>query len=295
MQKTLTSPAMLDGIALHSGRCVRVALHAAPEDHGIVFHRTDIQLGDRAIPARWDRVCDTTLCTRIGNRAGVTVGTVEHLMAALWACGVTNARVEVDGPELPILDGSALPWVAAIRAAGVAPQLAPVATIRIRKRVSVTLGSARAWLEPSARPEIRFRIDFADAAIGSQSARLALTPDRVADHLADARTFCRLRDVAAMRARGLALGGSPDNAVVVDGADVLGTGLRHPDEPVRHKMLDAVGDLALAGAPILGRYTGLRAGHAVTNALLRRLFADPTAWVIDAAAAVPDTSVAAVA
>jgi UDP-3-O-[3-hydroxymyristoyl] N-acetylglucosamine deacetylase len=278
VQTTLTYPAVFTGTGLHSGAAVRMVVHPAPADHGIIFRRSDLP-GDALVPARWDRVVPSRLCTVVGNAAGVTVSTIEHLMAALAGTGIHNALVEIDAGEVPILDGSARPFVAAFLAAGLAEQAAQVRAIRVLKPVEVREGAALARLEPAEMLEIDFRIDFAEGAIGAQARRLNMANGAFVRELSDSRTFCRQADVDDMRARGLALGGTLDNAVVFDGDQVLSPGgLRHADEPVRHKMLDAVGDLALAGGPILGRYVGERAGHALTNRLLRKLFADRDAW-----------------
>ena len=228
------------------------------------------------IPAVWSHVVPSQLCTRIENAQGVTVSTIEHIMAALAGCGIQNALIDVDGPEVPILDGSARPFVEGILARGIREQREDVYAIEVLKRVEVRDGAAIARLEPADALEIDFAIDFEDAAIGRQRKHLNMANGAFVRELSDSRTFCREQDVEAMRARGLALGGTFENAVVVNGADILSPGgLRHKDEAVRHKMLDALGDLSLAGAPILGRYTGLRAGHAITNKLLHALFADP--------------------
>lgn len=256
-----------------------MTIHPASADYGIWFRRADILLGDAMIPARWNAVEQTALCTRVLNDSGVSVSTIEHVMAALAGCGVHNALIEVDGPEVPILDGSAAEFVRGILRVGVIAQGVAAQAIEILKPVVVTRGEARAELTPDTELRIDFHIDFDDAAIGRQSKALDMANGSFVRELCDSRTFCRRADVDAMRANGLALGGTLDNAVVVDGDTVLTPGgLRHEDEAVRHKMLDALGDLALAGAPIRGRYTGIRAGHALTNALLRALFADPTAW-----------------
>mgnify|MGYP003471915484 FL=1 len=256
-----------------------MVVKAAKPGHGLWFHRTDVT--DRApmIPAIWDAVTPSRLCTVVENAAGVSVSTIEHLMAALAGCGIHNALIEIDGPEVPILDGSAAPFVAGFLRAGLVELTVPVRAIRVLKPVEVREGAAMARLEPADMLEIDFSISFAEKAIGEQSRRLNLANGAFVRELSDSRTFCRQADVDKMRAAGLALGGTLENAVVFDGDAVLSPGgLRHADEPVRHKMLDAVGDLALAGGPILGRYTGERAGHALTNRLLRALFADPSAW-----------------
>jgi len=257
-----------------------MTVRPAPAASGIWFRRTDVAGRDGLVPARWDMVDPSPLCTRLVNHAGVSVSTVEHLMAALAGCGIHNATVDIDGPEAPILDGSSAPFVAGLLDAGLRRYRTPLWAVRVLRTVSIRLGDAIARLEPSETLEIRFEIDFEDAAIGHQARDLRMANGAFVRELCDARTFCRMADVEAMRANGLALGGRPgENAVVFSGADVICPGgLRHSDEPVRHKMLDALGDLALASAPVLGRYTGIRAGHAITNALLRALFADPGAF-----------------
>jgi len=200
-------------------------------------------------------------------------------MAALAGSAIHNALIEIDGPEVPILDGSAMPFVKGLLARGLREQAAPVRAVRVLKTVEVREGEAMARLEPAEMLEIDFRISFDDAAIGTQTRSLNMANGAFVRELSDSRTFCRQSDVDAMRDRGLALGGTLHNAVVFEGDRILTPGgLRHHDEPVRHKMLDALGDLALAGGPILGRYTGDRAGHALTNRLLRALFADPGAF-----------------
>lgn len=281
MQNTLATPATFTGLGLHTGQPVRMTVRPAPADHGIWFRRTDLP-GRPLVPARWDAVTPSRLCTVV-EAGEASVSTIEHVMAALAGSAVHNALIDIDGPEVPILDGSAMPFVAGFLSAGIEEQDAPVRAIRVLKPVEVREGEAVARLEPADMLEIDFRIDFAETAIGMQSRRLNMANGAFVRELSDSRTFCRQSDVDAMRANGLALGGTLENAVVFDGDRVLSPGgLRHVDEPVRHKMLDAVGDLALAGGPILGRYTGERAGHALTNRLLRALFADPTAWrVVD--------------
>jgi len=281
-QTTLMRATILTGRGLHSGLPARVILRPAPAGHGVVFRRVDAGAGpgNRDIPARWDLVYDTRLCTRMRNAAGVEVSTVEHLMAALAGCGVDNLLVEIDGPEVPIMDGSAAPFVAAIQAAGLRRLGARLEVLRVARVVEVRDGAAHARLEPSASPEIAFAIAFEDDAIGTQSSSMSLANGAFVHKLGSCRTFCLQADVDDMRARGLALGGSLANAIVVSGGRVLNPeGLRHPEEYVRHKMLDAVGDLALAGAPLIGRYVGERAGHRMTNLLLRAAFAQPGALV----------------
>ncbi len=234
------------------------------------------------IPAQWSAVEPSERCTRLRNADGVSVSTVEHVMAALAGCGIHNAVVEVDGPEMPILDGSAAPFVAALVARGVRELDAPVRVLRVCETVELREGEAFARLEPADGLEIAFSIDFPDSAIGRQAKALDMANGAFVRELSDSRTFGRLADVERLRAAGLGLGGSLENAIIVDGGRILNPGgLRHADEPVRHKMLDALGDLALAGAPLLGRYVAHRAGHALTNRLLRRLFATPGATRVE--------------
>lgn len=279
MQTTLTKAAHFTGVGLHSGRPVRMSIHPAAAHFGIWFRRMDLDsAADPLIPARYDHVADAQLCTRLENSVGVSVSTVEHVMAALAGCGIHNALIEINGPEVPILDGSAAPFVRAILARGVVRQDAAVHALEVIKPVRVERGDAWAELRPAAGLHMTYTIEFDDAAIGRQQRKADLANGRFVRELCDSRTFCRARDVDAMREAGLALGGTPENAVVVDGDAVLSPGgFRHDDEAVRHKMLDALGDLALAGAPLLGHYEGFRAGHALTNALLRALFATPGA------------------
>lgn len=279
MQTTVQTSVQFTGTGLHSGLPVCLTVRPAAANTGIVFQRLDVPVGESRLPALWHAVEVSPLNTRLRNTDGVTVSTIEHVMAALSGCGVHNAKIEIDGPEVPILDGSAAAFVRGLVKAGFRQQYAPLRAIEICETVTVTEGEAMARLSPATSLEIDFSIDFADRAIGQQSKMLNMANGTFVRELCDSRTFCRASDVDAMRASGLALGGTLDNAVVVDGDQILTPGgLRHADEAVRHKMLDALGDLYTAGAPILGRYTGSRAGHALTNKLLRALFAQPGAW-----------------
>lgn len=282
MHTTLERDITLRGTGLHSGRPVRLTLHPATEG-GIRFRRIDVTDRDNIIPARYDAVTDTTLCTVLSNEAGVSVSTVEHIMAAFAGLGVSHALVDIDGPEVPILDGSSQRFVKAILKAGLRQVAGELRAIRILKPVSDVQGDVVTELTPAPMLSIDFEIDFPDAAIGHQEKTLDMLNGSFVRELSDCRTFCRRAEVEAMQAHGLALGGSLDNAVVVEGEKVLNPGgFRRTDECVRHKMLDAMGDLALAGAPILGAYRGVKAGHGATNRLLRRLFATPDAfeWVV---------------
>ncbi len=255
-------------------------LRPAPAGSGIVFHRTDLSA---EVPARFDHVADTRLCTVLCNPAApeVRVGTVEHVMAALAACGIDNAVVAVDGPEMPVLDGSSAPFVFLLDCAGRLEQDAPARTIEVLRPVRVTAGEAFVELRPATTGglEMAVSIEFAAAVIGRQALSLHLTEGSFRRDLAAARTFTMAEEIAGLQAAGLAQGGSLHNALVVQGDRVLNPGgLRMGEEFVRHKMLDALGDLALAGAPMKARFVAHRPGHALNNRLLRALFADRSAW-----------------
>jgi UDP-3-O-[3-hydroxymyristoyl] N-acetylglucosamine deacetylase len=282
VQRTLKAAIDCVGIGIHSGRRAKLTLRPAAPDTGVVFRRCDLGVD---IQARFDAVVESQLCTTLvaPGCPEARVSTVEHVMAALAGCGVDNVIVDIDGAEVPILDGSAMPFVFLIDCAGIIEQAAPRRCIEVLRTIRVASRDAFVELQP-ARPgdatglQFGFSIDFAATAIGCQSMALALNEGTFRTELAPARTFSLVQDVERMQAAGLARGGSLENAVVVDGAHVLNPGgLRMPDEFVRHKILDAVGDLALGGQ-LLGRYVGHRAGHALNNHVLRALFADPTAW-----------------
>jgi UDP-3-O-[3-hydroxymyristoyl] N-acetylglucosamine deacetylase len=277
MQKTLKQPIEIKGIGLHSGRPVHMIMRPAPADHGIVFVRTDLE--NSRIPALWDNVTDTRLCTVISNRDGVSVGTVEHVMAALRGCGVDNVLIEVDAPEVPAMDGSAMPFVDLIDAVGKDVQDAPRRAIRILREIRVEENGKSVSLTPAEGSIFSGEIDFDHPHIGRQKFRTQLLNGNFKHDIADSRTFGFLRDIEALKKAGLGLGGSLDNAVVLDADTVVNPGgLRHGDEFIRHKLLDAIGDLYLAGGRIIGAYEGCKAGHALNNALLRALFAAPDAW-----------------
>ena len=278
-QHTLAGAAIFAGVGLHTGQHVRVAIRPAPANAGVVFIRTDVQDRDNRVPALGEAVVQTRLGTVLGNGAGVTVSTVEHLMAAMCALGVDNAVVELDGPEVPIMDGSAQPFVDLLDHAGLRRQETPRRYIEILEPVEVVEGDAHVTLSPAAGFEMAFEIVFDTAAIGRQRVELTIDEASFRAELADCRTFGFLHEVEALRQAGLARGGSIENVVVFDGEVLLNPeGLRRPDEPVRHKALDAVGDLYLLGAPIIGRYDGVRAGHGSNNAVVRALLARPQAW-----------------
>lgn len=279
VQTTVVSSVTFTGNGLHSGMPVTMVVRPAVADHGIQFQRVDLPRSTGLIDATWDNVVPSRLCTRISNEHDVEVSTIEHIMAALAGCGVQNVLIEIDGPEVPILDGSSALFVEGLLSVGIQELDTEIRIIEILEEVVVRDGDAVARLSPKNSFEIKFHIDFEDAAIGRQEKTLNMANGAFVRELCDSRTFCRQADVDLMRKNGLALGGTMSNAVVVDGDSILTPGgLRRSDEAVRHKMLDALGDLATAGSPIIGRYTGHRAGHAMTNKLLRALFANPDAY-----------------
>lgn len=278
LQQTVLGPAVFSGIGVHTGAHARVTVRSAPVDAGIVFVRTDLQ-GENRIEVSAQAVCRTQLGTVIGNAAGASVSTIEHLMAAFAMLGIDNAVVEIDGPEMPIMDGSSEPFVRVLDQAGRRTQSVPRRFIEILERIEVVEGDKRASLSPADEFEVAFEIDFASGAIGRQRVDLVMDEAAFRRELADCRTFGFLHEVEALRAAGLARGGSMDNVVVIEGDRILNPeGLRRPDEFVRHKALDAIGDLYVLGAPVLGRFEGVRAGHALNNALVRALCERPSSW-----------------
>ena len=277
-QHTLAGSAICAGVGLHSGQHVRLSIRPAPAGSGIVFVRTDVA-GDNRVKASAEAVVQARLCTVIANDSGVTVATIEHLMAALAALNIDNAVIELDGPELPIMDGSALPFVQLLDRAGRRRQDAERSYIEVLDTVEIFDGDKYAALSPSDCFEMAFEIEFPTALIGRQRVDLAVDEDSFRAELADCRTFGFAAEVEALRAAGLARGGSLENAVVIDGERLLNPeGLRRPDEFVRHKALDAVGDLYLLGAPLIGRFEGVKAGHWLNNQVARALLDQPQAW-----------------
>jgi len=280
-QHTVKTGFSVSGVGVHSGATATLTVKAAPENTGIIFIRTDILDRQNDIPARWDNVTETKLCTVLSNRAGVSVSTVEHVLSAFAALGLDNAVVEIDGPEVPIMDGSADAFVAALDAAGLKRQKAARRAIRIRKPVTCLDGDKEVTLSPANGQVFSFEVEFQNALIGRQEYTHTMTPAAYRQDIARARTFGFLHEVEMLRKIGLARGGSLDNAIVIDGGKVLNPGgLRFRDEFVRHKILDAVGDLYLAGLPIIGHYHGVKAGHAMNSRLVHALMADKTAFDI---------------
>jgi UDP-3-O-[3-hydroxymyristoyl] N-acetylglucosamine deacetylase len=273
-QRTVGKRVCCTGIGLHSGRSATLTLVPAPPDAGITFVRRDL---GAEIPARAERVVDTLLSTTLGA-GDATVATVEHVLAALTGMGVDNCRIEVDGPEVPILDGSAAPFVYLVQEAGIRTQRAGKRFLLVRKSVEVVQGDKRARIDPAPEMSIRFTVDFDHPLITDQSFEFVFSDRGFAREVAPARTFCLLRDVERMKASGRARGGSLDNAIVVDDFSILNPeGLRFPDEFARHKVLDVMGDLSLMGMPVIAAFSAHKSGHALNQELVRTVLADRTA------------------
>lgn len=287
-QTTIARKVSCAGVGVHSGARARLTLLPAPAHSGIRFIRTDAPEGEGEILAHAECVSDTQLGTTLSNEHGVSVAVVEHLLAAIAGLGIDNLRIEIDGPEVPIMDGSSSVFYELMMMAGLKTLGAARRRIRILETVEVRDGPKRATLSPSDNDvlTLRARIEYEDQTIGVQQMALRLAPGMFARDLAFARTYGFARDVDMLRAMGLARGGSLENAVVIDENGVMNPeGLRIEDEFVRHKMLDAVGDLMLAGAPIAGDYDAVQPGHSLNNKLVRALLASPTAWCWEEAGA----------
>jgi len=275
-QRTLGSTVRCRGVGLHTGDSVTMVLRPAPSGTGIVFRRIDAGV---EIPATWQHTIEMPLCTTLTNGNGVEIKTIEHLMAAFAGSAIDNAFVELDGPEVPAMDGSAAPFVALIERAGVEFLGRMRRAIKVLKPVRIDRDGATVALLPDHGFSMSFQIAFDNPVIRQQDMMLAFEPDTFRTELSGARSFCLFDEVERMRAAGLARGGSLDNAVVVGADGVLNEGgLRFPNEFVRHKLLDAFGDLYLAGGPIIGHFHGSCSGHAHTRLLLKALFADPQGW-----------------
>jgi UDP-3-O-[3-hydroxymyristoyl] N-acetylglucosamine deacetylase len=278
-QKTLKTSIHCTGTGLHSGAKVSMTLSPAPTGTGIVFRRTDMPAAIADIRALWSNVVDTRLCTALGNEDGVRVSTIEHLMAALYGSEIDNVVIEIDGPEVPIMDGSAQPFVFLIECAGVVEQDEPRRAIEILRPVSIAEGKRSVTLLPSSGFSVEFEFDFENGALSSQEFVMAVDPATFRTEVSRARTFGFAEEVARLRAAGLARGGSLENAVVIGNGRVLNKdGLRFQDEFVRHKVLDCVGDLYLAGGPMIGSVRCIRSGHRHNNIVLRALFEQEDAW-----------------
>lgn len=279
-QTTLRSQATVTGVGVHSGLPVNLTIGPAPVDAGLIFVRTGLEGSDREVVASAESVIATEFATVLGDSEGPLVSTAEHVLAALRGMGVDNATIEVDGPEVPIMDGSAAAFVAAIDQAGVVAQPAVRRFLQILKPVAVSVGESRGEFRPySSGFRAEVEIDFANPVIGRQSYALELSPERFRREICRARTFGCMNDVAKLWSAGFALGSSFENTVVFDDERLLNAeGLRYADECARHKVLDVIGDLALAGLPLLGAFRSVRGGHKLNHAALTALLADRTAW-----------------
>jgi len=278
-QQTLASEITYVGRALHSGERVSMKLRPAEPNTGIRFFRRDVPADEAIVPALWNHVVDSTRCNTLANKHGVRVRTTEHLLAALYVAGIDNVLIELDGPEIPIMDGSAEPFVLLLRLVGVEEQGKPRRAILISRPVTAADTDRHVVLLPSPTPRVTMEIDFPSPVIGTQKLSLPIDEEVFAKELASARTFGFASEVPGLKASGYARGATLRNAILVDGARVVNEeGLRFADEFVRHKMLDVIGDIALAGAPIIGHISGYKTGHQLNVQLLRELFAERGAW-----------------
>lgn len=278
-QKTIADSISYVGVGLHTGRSVSMVVKPSSVDSGIIFIRKDAPPGCGLIKARWYNVVDTDMSTVIGNHHGVTVSTIEHLMAALHGCGIDNALIELDGPEVPIMDGSSQPFVSLVEKTGSIELPAPRKVIWLQRPVEVRINGKSAALMPALNPRISVEIDFPGTAIGSQTYSVKLVNEAFRNDIARARTFGFKKDIEQLRKLGLARGGSLRNAILVDGDRVVNEeGLRYQNEFARHKILDALGDLSLIGVPILAHYFGYKPGHTINNLLINKLFDQRDHW-----------------
>ncbi|MGE0108605.1 MAG: UDP-3-O-acyl-N-acetylglucosamine deacetylase [Bdellovibrionales bacterium] len=278
-QKTLRGEAQCSGVGVHSGERVTMRLLPAEPDTGVVFIRTDLKNGARTVKARWDYVVDTRLCTVVGNDHGGRVATIEHLMSAIRAADIDNLLIEIDGPEVPVMDGSADSFVFLLDMAGVQEQRALRREIEILRPITVEEDGKCASLMPAPKARFSVEISFAQKLIQKQSYDLVLSSQGFRSEISRARTFGFYEDVEKMTELGLMRGGSLENAIVIKDEKIMNKeGLRFENEFVRHKLLDAIGDIALSGLPIRGHFVGTKTGHAMNNKLLRALFADECAW-----------------
>lgn len=287
-QKTVQEIVRLEGVGLHSGEPVQMAICPAPANAGITFVRTDLP-GRPEVSAHFGNVVSTQLATTLGHGAA-RVSTVEHVLAALYGLGIDNALIEVNGPEVPILDGSAISFCEGILSKGTVEQSAPKKFISLKRKVKIHLGEKYAIAEPAKRFEIRSSVFWEHPAIGEQNFTFGGSPADFSS-IADARTFGFLKDVEVLKEMGLARGGSLDNAIVLDEDCVLNPGgLRHSDEIVRHKVLDTLGDLKLTGYEVIGRFTLNRSGHEMHHKLIEAIFEDPANYEIHEPAIVEETA-----
>ena len=279
LQRTLKRPVSFVGLGLHSGKKARITLKPSDDAAGIFFRRKDVPADQALIAARWYKVTDTTLSAGLSNRHGISVSTVEHLMAALRLCQIDNLVIEVDGPEIPIMDGSARPFVDTLSTIGTRSTSTRRKAIWIHKPVEVRQGARYASLLPDTQPRVTVSIDFKEAIIGAQTLSVNIDDRTLLQDIAPARTFGFMDQVEVLRSKGLALGGSLNNAILVDNDRIVNPdGLRFADEFVRHKILDAIGDLSLIGVPVFGHYHAFKSGHFLNKLLINKLLSDKSAW-----------------
>jgi len=280
LQRTVKNQVTCSSVGLHTGRKINMTVKPAAANEGITFIRKDAAPGHNHVKASIENVSDTTLATTIGNN-GNSISTIEHLLSAFRGMGIDNAVIEIDGPEVPVMDGSALPFVNLLKNAGVLEQETEKRFLVIRKPISVSEGEGWAQLLPAPRFKITYEINFNHPLIGRQTCEMDLSEGAYENEICFARTFGFLKDVEYLQARGLALGGSLKNAVVLDDEKIINKeGLRHPGEFVKHKILDAIGDLFLIGMPIMGHFKAYKSGHKLHFMLLKELMARPESWQI---------------
>ena len=285
MQKTIEKNVIIVGTGIHLGRPARLTIKPATTNHGIVFKRLDVDHNNKLIKANFKNILSGELCTTLVNEEGISVKTVEHLLAAFSGLGISNALIEIDNEEIPILDGSSLKFAQALIDAGICEQDESLYFCSVKKSIKVVNKNSWVKFEPADNLILTVCIDYPNTCIGKQSLSLLISKDTFQKELSDNRTFCLKNDIKDMRSRGFALGGSLDNAIVVDGYSVINPkGLKRKDEFVRHKMLDALGDLALSGLPLLGHYKAFCAGHKLNNQLLIKLFSNHSNYKVS----VPD-------
>ncbi len=278
-QKTINSKVSCNSVGLHSGAQVKMSLLPAPCDSGVVFRRIDLEAGKNEIKANYKNVTTTNLGTTIENEHGAKVATIEHLMAAIWGCGIDNLVVELDGAEIPIMDGSSEPFVFLIECAGINLQEEQRRVIEIIKKIRVEDKDKFVEIEPAKDFSIDLTIDFSNKQIKQQRFDYHSTFTSFKNDICRARTFCFKHEIDHMHSLGLAKGGSLDNAIVIDEDKIINEGgLRYSDEFVRHKTLDFIGDMYLAGHFIVGHFSASKAGHGINNAFLKKLFEDRSSW-----------------
>ncbi len=278
MQATILSPVSCYGVGVHSGKIIELTLKPAPQNSGIVFVRTDIRQEINFIPVNYLNVSDTALSTTIANEHKIHVSTIEHLMAALWGCGIDNLIVEIDGPEVPIMDGSSKPFIFMIEYAGKLLQNAPKKYLKILKEVKAIHKDCEIICTPSTSMMVDLTIDFSSKAIGKQQLIFS-DKESFKDNIADARTFGFVHELEYLKSKGLARGASLDNAIGIDQDTILNQGgLRHKDEFVRHKFIDLAGDLYITGSQIIANIYGYKTSHSLNHQLLCQIFSDSTSY-----------------